>query len=384
MSEVVALLRDLVRIDTTNPPGNEIECARLLADWFQERGVACSIDEFETGRANLFAEVEGARPGRNLMFNTHMDVVPAGEGWSEDPFAAELEDGIIWGRGSADSKGSLAAMAAALADFAADRDGFAGAVQLTAVADEEANSRGARHLLTQGHRPDAAIVGEPTNLRLMSAHKGSLRPIVEVVGRASHAALPQLGVNAIEGTAALLSRLDALREKLSARTHPLVGSPTIVPVLITGGEAPNMVPKACRITFDRRLVPGEREEAVTEEFNDWLDAFNRNSGGCIASIVDLAPSTGGPSETPVDDPFVLACQAGLGEVGLSSELTGLIVNCDMTHFRAAGIPTVVCGPGSPDVMHVRDEAIAVEALEKAVTAYAAMARHWLGGGGRGA
>ena len=250
-------------------------------------------------------------------------------------------------------------------------------MQLTAVADEEANSRGAKHLLATGSRPDAAIVGEPTDLRLMAAHKGSLRPIVEVVGRASHAALPHFGINALEGAARLLVSLDGLRQKLATRAHPLVGSPTIVPVLVEGGEAPNMVPRACRVTFDRRLVPGETEEAVTAEINAWLAEFAAGADACTASIVDLAPSTGGPSETTADHPFLLACQKGLAEVGLPTELSGLIVNCDMSSFRAAGIPTVVCGPGSPDVMHVRDEHIAARDLERGVRAYAAMARRWL-------
>lgn len=377
MSEVVELLRELVRIDTTNPPGAEIAGAQMLARWLEERDIDCTIDEFEPGRANLFAEVHGTHAGRSVMFNTHLDVVPAGDGWTHPPFAAELVDGVIWGRGTADSKGSLAAMAVALAGFAADRSSFSGCVQLTAVADEENNSRGAKHLLTGDCKPDAAIVGEPTNLRLMAAHKGSLRPIVEVVGRSSHAALPQFGVNALEGVARLLSSLDGLRDKLKRRLHPLVGFPTIVPVLIEGGEAPNMVPRACRITFDRRLVPGETEEAVTVELNAWLAEFNQVEADCSASIVNLAPSTGGPSETHADHPFVLACQSGLAESGLSTELSGLIVNCDMSSFRSAGIPTVVCGPGSPDVMHVCDEHIEVTELEQGVRAFDAMARHWL-------
>ncbi|RKF14178.1 M20 family peptidase [Roseovarius spongiae] len=379
MSEVVELLRDLVRVDTTNPPGAEVAAANVLAGWLDARGIECEIDEFEPGRANLFAEVQGARPGRSVMFNTHLDVVPAGDGWTHPPFAAELVDGVIWGRGAADSKGSLAAMAVALAGFASDRSGFAGSVQLSAVADEEADSRGAKLFLAGGRRPDAAIVGEPTNLGLMAAHKGSLRPIVEVTGRSSHAALPQFGVNAIEGVARLLSSLDGLRGRLAARAHPLVGAPSIVPVLIEGGEAPNMVPQACRVTFDRRMVPGETEEEVTAEILAWLAAFNEAGSDAAASIVDLAPSTGGPTETPADHPFVRACQAALDGIGLPSALSGLIVNCDMSSFRGAGVPTVVFGPGSPDVMHVRDEHIAVAALEQGVRAFDVMARRWLEG-----
>ncbi|WP_137389970.1 M20 family metallopeptidase [Rhodoligotrophos defluvii] len=382
MSDVAELLQRLVRIDTRNPPGNEIEAARMLGGWLGDRGIAWSIDEFAPGRANLFAEVRATKPGRSIMFNTHTDVVPTGNDWTHDPFSATLIDGVIWGRGAADSKGSLAAMAIALARFAARRDTFSGAVQLTAVADEEAHSRGAKRFLEQvQQRPDAVIVGEPTDLRLMAAHKGSLRPVIEIIGRASHAALPQHGVNAIEGASKLLSSLDGLREKVQAKAHPLVGSPTIVPVLIQGGEAPNMVPNRCRVTFDRRLVPGETEDAVIAQFKTWLEAFESSTEGYTARIVDLAPSTGGPSETLPDHPFVIACQAGLAEIGLPTALSGLVVNCDMSSFRAAGIPAVVCGPGSPDVMHARDEHITVAALERGVDAYESMARQWLAGVG---
>ncbi len=124
-------------------------------------------------------------------------------------------------------------------------------------------------------------------------------------------------------------------------------------------------------------MPGETEDAVIAEMKDWLEAFEAEAGGCAARIVELAPSTGGPSETPADHPFVAACRAALAGLGLPDELSGLLVNCDMGSFRAAGVPAVVCGPGSPDVMHVRDEHIAVEDLERGVQAYQAMARHWL-------
>jgi succinyl-diaminopimelate desuccinylase len=379
MSDVVELLRDLVRVDTTNPPGNEKELASVLGTWLGGRGIEATIDEFAPpGRANLCAQVQGSRPGPTLMFNTHMDVVPAGDGWVRSAFGAEIEGNVIYGRGSADAKGSLAAMAVAMVALARDQDSIAGTIQLTGVADEEVGSSGARHLLRDA-RPDAVIIGEPSDLRLMAAHKGSLRPVVEVVGRSSHAALPHHGLNAIEGVATLLARLGALRERLAARSHPLVGRPTVVPVLIEGGEAPNMVPRACRVTFDRRLVPGETDEAVIEEFDAWLAAFEAEGGGVTATIVERAPSTGGPSETAPDHPFVRACQAGLAAVGLPPELTGLTVNCDMTHFRAAGIPAVVFGPGSPSVMHVRDEHLTAQVLEQAVAAYVSMARHWLNG-----
>jgi acetylornithine deacetylase/succinyl-diaminopimelate desuccinylase-like protein len=254
-------------------------------------------------------------------------------------------------------------------------------VILAAVADEEGASAGARALL-QDLRADAAIVGEPTSLRLITCHKGSLRPVVEIQGRAGHAAQPEDGVNAVLGAGRLLAMMERHGQELSARAHPLVGSPTIVPVLVTGGEALNMVPERCRVTFDRRLVPGEREEDVLAAVSEILERFNRQQSGLTARLAELAPSTGGPSETAADDPFVESCAAALKGIGQGGELGGMQVNCDMSHFRRAGMPTVVYGPGSPREMHVVDESIALDELDRGVAGYLAMVRAYLVGGGR--
>lgn len=378
MSPTSELLLALVEVDSTNPPGNEVAVARVLSDWLYERGIDSEVDEFEPGRANLVARVHGTGDGRGprLMFNTHLDVVPAGGGWDTGPFAPVERDGAVYGRGAADAKGSLAAMAACLAWFAERADRFVGTLELSGVADEEVGSRGARRLLGR-ERPDLAIIGEPTELRLMAAHKGSLRPVVEVIGRSSHAAQPDLGVNAAEGAALLLGRLPGLRNRLAAKAHPLVGAPTVVPVLIAGGEALNMVPEACRITFDRRMVPGETAQELIDELEELFLEIRVEHPTFDARIVDTAPSTGGPSETPASHDFVRACQTGLADIGLPVELGGLVVNCDMTHFRARGVPTVVCGPGSPGAMHARNEHLGLAQLDQAVEAYRSMASHVL-------
>jgi succinyl-diaminopimelate desuccinylase len=377
VNEVIGLLRDLIRLDTTNPPGAELALAKVLGNWLEDRGLRVEIDEYQPGRANLMATLEG-KGARALMLNTHIDVVPAGEGWTTPPFEAALRGGILYGRGAADAKGSLAAMAAALVRLAQHSDTPVPGVVLAAVADEEVGSGGARHLLEE-RPPDAVVIGEPTNLRLMTAHKGSWRPVVEIVGRSAHAAQPQLGSNALEGAAQLLVGLSSLTETLARCQHPLVGSPTLVPVLIDGGEAPNSVPERCRITFDRRMIPGESESEVAAVFEAFLADFEESHPDYRFRLSDFAPSTGGPSETSPDDAFVVSCRKALARVGLDEEIGGLIVNCDMTHFRARGIPTVVCGPGAPHAMHVVDEHVAVDDVLRAVDAYCAMAEEYFRG-----
>lgn len=371
-ADVVELTQSLVRVDTANPPGNELAAAKVLRDWLHDHGVEAEIDEFEPGRANLIATIKGPEPGPSLMLNTHMDVVPPGSGWTHGAFSATVQDGRLFGRGAVDSKGSLAAMAAALVNM--HRRGLLqrGSITLAAVADEEVGSAGARHLL-QTMRPDMAIVGEPTSLRLAIAHKGSVRPIVTVTGRSAHAAQPEEGVNAVEAAADLLVFLRRYAAGLRERAHPLVGPPTFAVVKIEGGVALNAVPASCTITFDRRMVPGETNDSVLAEFEEALEQFNRERGEGHATLAGLGPSTGGPSETAPDHPFVRAAAQALSAIGQSGQPIGLMFNCDMTHFSAAGIPTVVYGPGEIARMHTVDESVALDDLRAAVDGYTAMA-----------
>ena len=374
-TDTVALLERLVAVDSTNPGGDESGAADVLADVLRAVGAAVAIEEYAPGHVNLVAEVRFG-DGPRVMFNSHLDVVPAGSGWSSDPFVPVVRDGRLYGRGAADAKGSLAAMAGAFVDIVRSGAASRGTLVFTAVGDEEVGSTGARALV-ETLRADACIVGEPTGLRLLAAHKGSLRPVIEVIGRGAHAAAPHNGVNAITGTAALLGALDDYGRKLAQRAHPLTGSPTLTPVLIEGGQAPNAVPEKCTLTIDRRMVPGETADDARGEIDDLLAEFNRTHAPVTARIAALAPSTGGPSETAVDDPFVVACRGALREAGESDEVGGLVVNCDMTTFRGAGIPTVVFGPGELEVMHAADEFVPLDQLERARVAYRAMAERAL-------
>lgn len=378
MSDVTELLSDLIASDTTNPAGNETAAAKTLATWLAGHGIESAIDEIEPGRGNLIARISSGRPGPTVMINSHLDVVPAGDGWLHDPRVATVVDGRLYGRGAADAKGSVAAMAVAMARMLEGGGPRSGELVLSAVADEEVGSKGTRALL-RGNRPDAAVVGEPTSLRLLTAHKGSVRPVIEITGIPAHAATPGRGRNAIRGMSELLGLIDGLALDLEERAHPLVGAPTVTPVLISGGEAPNMVPEHCRVTLDRRLVPGESAEGALEEIDRMLAQFNSRFAPLGAHIVECAPSTGGPSETDPNHPFVVACRQALAAIGQDGEPGGLVVNCDMTHFRAAGVPCLVYGPGELEVMHAIDEWVSVASLDRAVDGYVAIAEKLLAG-----
>ena len=377
--DVVDLLSQLVAIDTTNPGGNEGGAAELLADLFIQHGLDAAVDRFDPKHVNLTATASFGIDGPKFVLNSHLDVVPAVGEWTTPAFTPQIRGGRMYGRGSADAKGSLAPMAIAVLRLvcSANAQNLRGTVVYTAVGDEEVGSRGARHLLTDLAGVDGAIIGEPTSLRLLSAHKGSVRPVIELTGRSAHAAAPRAGINAINAVGPLLALIETHAAELGERVHPLTGCPTMTPVLIAGGEAPNAVPSSCRVTLDRRLVPGETAEAALTEIEALLARFNAENAPVTAAIVECAPSTGGPSQTADSDPFVISCRRALDEIGADSTLSGLIVNCDMTHFRAAGIPTVVIGPGELEVMHVPDESIDVDELRRAVDVYEAILRRVL-------
>lgn len=376
LPDPVELLTDLVAIDSSNPGGDEVAVAGRLAETFSDHGLDVEIDRYDDEHVNLVA-VADFGPGPTIMLNSHLDVVPTPGEWISPPFSPEVREGRLFGRGAADAKGSLAPMAVALLGLLDERRQLRGRIVYTGVGDEEVGSGGARHLL-KTWRPDAAIVGEPTGLRLLTAHKGSVRPIIEITGRSAHAAAPEKGVNSIEALGDLLPLLREYREALDTRLHDLTGSPTSTVVLVEGGEAPNAVPASCRLTIDRRLIPGETADEAVAELETYLERFNALDHGASARIAHRAPSTGGPSQTDVADPFVEACQAALIGLDLDARPGGLLVNCDMTHFRSAQIPTVVLGPGELEAMHVPNESVRVDEVTEAVGVYQALLRSAVG------
>ncbi|MEV7426563.1 M20 family metallopeptidase [Streptomyces sp. NPDC091212] len=380
--DVLALLTAMVACDSTTPTGEEETTAALLAEPLAAAGFEVETERLAPGRVNLTARRGFGAGGPVIMLNSHLDVVPAGGGWTSPPFLPTLRDGRLYGRGTADAKGPLAAMACAAIELARAADAgdatapARGEIVFSAVSQEEGDSMGARHLVPllarEGRLPDAVVVGEPTGMRLLTAHKGSVRPVIEVVGVAAHAATPGQGVNAVTAAARVIALLEEYSASLTDHGHPLLGAPTCTPVLIEGGEAPNAVPERCRITLDRRLLPGETQESVVAAVGEVLDRFNAAGEGASASVVACAPSTGGPSETPGDHPFVGLCRRALAASGADDSLGGLTVNCDMTHFRAAGVPALVCGPGRLEVMHAVDEHIVVDELRDSVGLYRAI------------
>ncbi len=247
-------LERLVAFNTENPPGRENEAAHFLASLLQSDGFAVSLDEYKPGRVNLVARLENGT-GPVFAFNTHMDVVPAGEGWSSDPFRLRESNGNLYGRGSCDAKGPLIAMIEAMRLLKAARSSWRGTVLGVFVADEEVASEGAKRYASTSPQVDFVVVGEPTSNGTVVAHKGSLRPRIRIHGVSAHSGTPDLGVNAIYQAARFLALVEEHHAAVvRQRSHPIVGQASLTVTRASAGIADNVVPDHCDLLLDRRMV----------------------------------------------------------------------------------------------------------------------------------
>ena len=372
-------LADLVALRTENPPGREIDAALYIRDRLAPLGFEIALDEYKPGRVNIEAKLTNG-PGPVFAFNTHMDVVPAGEGWRSDPFVLREADGRLYGRGACDCKGPLAAMLEAARLLAATRADWSGTLLAVFVADEEIASEGAKLYTSRKPRIDFAVVGEPTSNTVYSAHKGSLRPLVRVLGVPAHSGSPHLGENAIYRAGELLALIAQTHEAdVRHRTHPLVGGASLTVTRIHGGHADNVLPGACELLLDRRLVPGEDEEAVKADIAALLRLAN-DRFGLRAEIVEWKPTTGGATETAPERPIVQASLAACRTHGIAEPGPfGFQGACDLVHFRSTGAEGVVVGPGSLSMAHKADEFVPVEEFVTSSLIYRDIAKAMLAG-----
>ena len=353
-------LADLVAIDTQNPPGNEARAARYLQNLLTTDGFKVGLQEYKPVRINVIARLENGA-GPVFAFNTHMDVVPVGDGWSSDPFALKEVGGRLYGRGACDCKGPLVAMLEAMRMLAADRATWSGTLLGVFVADEEIASEGAKFYASTGPKIDTAVIGEPTSNATFTAHKGSLRPVVRVYGVSAHSGTPHLGENAIYRAGELLGLVAEHHEKVVRhRTHPLVGAASLTVTRMNGGHADNVRPGTCDLLLDRRMVPGEDEGVVKREIGDLL-ALARERFGVRAEVVDYKATTGGATETALDAAIVQASLAASRAHGAAKPGPfGFQGGCDLVHFRSIGAQGTVIGPGDLAVAHKPDEFVPVD------------------------
>ncbi len=345
---VTDLLGALVRIPSMNPhlvPGaaGEGELARYLAAACGRLGMQVNVEEPAPGRPNVIAVLPGADPGRGrrLMLNGHLDTV--GITGMEAPFAPVERDGRLYGRGAYDMKGSLAAMIAAVAGLRGGGLVPLGDVILTFVADEEYLSVGTAAVAAKW-RADAAIVAEPTALRICVAHKGFVWATVRTEGHAAHGSDHDAGVDAIIHMGRVLSALDRWEhEVLPRRAHPLLGRASLHASLIEGGEGLSTYPPSCVLSIERRTLPDETDAGVRDELEEMLAALRRDDPRFHASLEVTGARPG--LEVGRDAAIVEILDKALTDLhGAAPSYMGAGFWCDAALLAQAGIPTVIFGP----------------------------------------
>jgi acetylornithine deacetylase/succinyl-diaminopimelate desuccinylase family protein len=378
--EVLASARALIAAPSENPGGTEDRAAAVAVDLLAALGADVQTIRGEADRPSVLARFgDGSRP--RLAWNGHLDVVPAGDParWDHPPFAAVVADGRMIGRGAADMKGAVAAAIGAASAIRRAGVELGGTLELHLVADEELTGlHGTKVLWERGLLDqDAAIVGEPTGLRLGLAERGGAWITAVATGRAAHGSTPGLGVNAITSMARLLLRLD---EVLPDREHPLVGRPTVNAAVIAGGGAPNVVPDRCEVDVDRRILPGETSpEAVLAPFEALAADLRREHpevelSFAVREWTDAAEADGG---SDVARACREAVAAETGAVPADVGFTG--ITDARFYLNQAGIPAVILGPGSLAVAHTAGEWIEVAELVAAARVYARAFVGFLGG-----
>jgi succinyl-diaminopimelate desuccinylase len=368
-SHVTERLATLVRCPSENPPGNEKEVAGIVADMCSDLGLEVSSHEAEPGRPSVVARwTQGDGP--TLTYCTHSDVVPVGDPglWDRDPFGAEVEGGRMHGRGTSDAKGPLAAALEAVGLLKAAGARFAGTLELALVADEETMGfKGAAYLVDeQIIRPDVAIVGEPTSLRVVRAQRGAAWYRIATRGVAGHGSTPEKGLSAIKHMAEIVLRLE---ETLPDVHHDLLGGPTISVGTIRGGEKVNIIPASCLIEVDRRTVPGETEDSVSETIAAAVELAGKRFPDIDATI-ELAFSAR-PFEIPPDARLVTEALEAVGEArGGDAEVMGFRGASDARFIADTGADVIVCGPGQIELAHTARESIDLVELGDGTLAYA--------------
>ena len=359
MNEIVELTSRLVAIDSVNPTlvaggAGEREAAEVVADWGQGHGFEVEVVGDE--RPSVIARRRGSGGGRSLLLNGHLDTV--GVGGMEAPFEPRIQEGRLYGRGSYDMKGALAAVLVA----AANAGELRGDVIVTAVADEELGSLGTETVLERV-TADAAIVAEPTDLQVAVAHRGFVGFEIETKGIAAHGSRPDLGDDAIVKMGPILIALDELGRRLQSRSsHPLVGTGSIHASVIEGGQEMSSFPASCVLLGERRTVPGETVGDVERELAEI-------AGGAEARVV----ASRDPYEAATDDPFVELVQRVAGGGGL----VGAPFWTDAALVAAAGIPTVLIGPVGEGA-HADVEWVDLASLERLLDIVVRVARDWCG------
>jgi succinyl-diaminopimelate desuccinylase len=366
------LLKRLIRAESTAAQG-ESAAAAVIAAHFQAHGIDCRVDRWDNARSNVIAHVQTARRRPALLFVGHLDVVgPGEEPWQHPPFEAREDSGRIYGRGTVDMKGAIASVVTAIGEVADSKTTLQGDIVFAGTAGEETDSAGVlRFMQDRAWLPELAgvIIPEPTDLAVVTAHRGLFWLKITTKGKAVHSSMAERGVNAIGSMRRVLDELEHFR--IDFEPHPQLGKSTMSVNTISGGEAMNIVPDRCTLGVDVRTLPGQDQEAIRYDFERVLAKLTATVPQFEASLA--VERWAGAMETDPECAFVKTFCSAVG-VNLTNAIG---FTTDAPHLAPLGAPIVICGPGNPKLCHETDEFIEIADLRAGADSFQKVIRTFL-------
>ncbi|GAB4157264.1 MAG: M20 family metallopeptidase [Planctomycetaceae bacterium] len=382
--QALEILKDLVSIPSVNPMGRDLtgdiffegRLSDYLVGFFENLNVPVERVEVVPGRDNVIARLDVPQAKTTILMDAHQDTVPV-DGMVIEPFTPAISNGKLFGRGACDVKGGMAAMLAAFARLVHHSSELTSNIVMSCTCDEEATIQGVNDLVkmwTDPSRktslfpkpPDVAVVAEPTDLDVVVAHRGATRWKIRTTGRACHSSRPKEGINAIYRMGKILAEVEKFADELETLVppHPLCGPATISVGRIEGGVSVNTVPDECSIEIDRRCIPGEDGLAVIDQLKSWLqERIDFEFEFLPPWIVGAALSDDDNGE------FADVLLNQIAAVAGPHKKVGVPYGTHASRISAAGVPSVVFGPGSIDQAHTKDEWISIDELEQAAEVY---------------
>jgi len=347
------------REDLINKDNHEKAIGEFVANEFRKMSMDVQIHEVEKNRSNIIGILEQKNKPL-LLLDSHLDTVPVDH--MDDPFNPVIKNNNVFGRGSCDTKSTMAMFITALKELQSSDTELAWSIILTGTVDEEFTAKGAYELIKMGLKPDYAIAGEPTELKIIHAHKGVVRFHIETRGKSFHSSKPQLGINAFYTMADIIQGIKKLSDnKFANISHDLLGSPTINPGVIKGGTSVNMVPDACVLDVDIRIVPGYTPDDMLNLVKESIAHVDP------ADYTIQAPySVHAALITDKNSPFCRHFMQSCKKFHNKSVFDVVTFGTNGTAYSPAGIPTIVFGPGTIDVAHTPDEHLPIDELELSI------------------
>ena len=364
---VIDIAKELIAFDTSGPPTKEQPCAQWIKDFLEDTGFEAELQVVEKDRANVIGKI-GRGKGPGLVLSGHMDVVLAGDPslWKvTGPFEPVVKDGRLYGRGACDMKGPDACILQAVKELA--KESYKRQLSVVFTAGEDTGGWYVTKVIEEKKITTAdamyGVIPEPSMMEIIPVHKGSGGAEVLIHGRAAHSSKPELGINANQKAADYLYALRGLQSKLDETRHPLLGPTTVECTMMNGGFKSNIIPDQARLTLNFRLIPEHKDPEVSRKwFEDIIASLSSKDPEFKAELTRHGASE--PLNVPLDSRIVATLRDILG-----TRIVGAPYYTEAVNYTKAGIPTVICGPGSIDQAHTPDEYVSLEQLELGLSTF---------------